>query len=209
MLFRSVSSTRALGGVDVLASLDTARVLDTDTRGTQVAYYVAKLKSGADAGSVADRLDIAPQQRYAVWTSGAFARRAVLYWMFETGAGLGVMFLAAVVFLVGAVITSQTLMAAVAGSIREYATLHALGVDLADLRKVVLEQAAWIGLVGLLIGGFFSLLLTMLARGQDVPVSMNPWSWLVCAALVMGIALVSGVAAVQVLRRADPALLLR
>lgn len=201
---------RALGGVNVVASLDTARTLDTDTGGAQVAYYVAKLKPGADAGAVAKQLNAAARgHRYAVWTRDAFARRAVLYWMFETGAGLGVMFLAAVVFAVGAVITSQTLMGAVAGSVREYATLHALGVSLRDLRRVVLEQAAWIGLFGLIVGGIFSLILIALASGQDVPVQLNALSWLVCAALVMGIALVSGVAAVRSLRHADPALLLR
>ncbi|MEO6968078.1 MAG: ABC transporter permease [Rhodanobacteraceae bacterium] len=200
---------RALGGVNVVTSLDTARVLDTDTGGAQVAYYVAKLKPGADVDAVAKELNAASGIRYAVWTSDAFAQRAVMYWMFETGAGLGVMFLALVVFMVGAVITSQTLMGAIAGSVREYATLHALGVGLDDLRKVVLEQAAWIGLFGLIVGAVFSLLLIALARGQHVPVQLNPLAWLVCAALVMGIALVSGVASVRALRHADPALLLR
>jgi putative ABC transport system permease protein len=201
---------RALGGVNVIASLDTARALDTDTGGSEVAYYVAKLKSGADAEAIAGRLNAAaPRHSYAVWTSADFARRAVLYWMFETGAGLGVMFLAAVVFAVGAVITSQSLMAAVAGSVREYATLHALGVGLGALRRVVLEQAAWIGLFGLLVGGIFSAILIALARGQDVPVQLGIATSLVCAALVMAIALVSGIASLRALRRADPALLLR
>ncbi len=199
---------RALGGVNVIASLDTARALDNDNGGTEVAYYVAKLKPGSDADAVAARLN-AQTRGYAVWTASAFSRRAVLYWMLETGAGLGVVFLALVVFAVGAVITSQTLMAAVAGSVREYATLHALGVGFGRLRIVVLEQAAWIGLSGLIVGGVFSLILIALARGQDVPVAVNPLSWLVCAALVMGIALVSGAVAVRTLRHADPALLLR
>ncbi|HET6905514.1 MAG TPA: ABC transporter permease [Rhodanobacteraceae bacterium] len=201
---------RALGGVNVIASLNTARALDNDTGGSEVAYYVAKLKADADANAVAARLNAdAPRHSYAVWTAADFARRAVLYWMFETGAGLGVVFLAAVVFAVGAVITSQTLMAAVAGSVREYATLHALGVGFGALRAVVLEQAAWIGLFGLLIGGAFSAILILLARGQDVPVNLGISTALVCAALVMAIALVSGIASLRVLRHADPALLLR
>jgi putative ABC transport system permease protein len=107
------------------------------------------------------------------------------------------------------VITSQTRMGAIAGSVREYATLHALGVGLGDLRRVVLEQATWIGVAGLAAGALLSLLLIALARTQDVPVQLDPFAWLVCAALVMGIALVSGVAAVRALRHADPALLLR
>jgi putative ABC transport system permease protein len=199
---------RALGGVNVVASLDTARALDDDTGGSEVAYYVAKLKPGANAAAVAARVD-AGANGYAAWTASSFARRAVLYWMFQTGAGLGVVFLAVVVFVVGAIITSQTLMGAIAGSVREYATLHALGVSLGSLRRVVLEQAAWIGVCGLIAGVLLSLGLIGLARTQDVPVQLNLPAWLISAALVMGIALVSGVAAVRALRHADPALLLR
>jgi putative ABC transport system permease protein len=148
-------------------------------------------------------------KRYEVWTRDAFAHRAVTYWMFETGAGLGVVLLALVVFAVGAVITSQTLMGAVAGSIREYATLHALGVAFADLRRVVLQQAGWVGAGGLAIGGVLTAIVVVLARHRDVPVQLDFATVLACAALVMGIALVSGLAAVRALRHADPAMLLR
>ena len=204
----SASGIRALGGVNIVASLDTARALDTDTGGAEVAYYVAKLEPGANATAIAARIDESAHG-YAAWTATSFARRAVLYWMFQTGAGLGVIFLALVVFIVGAIITSQTLMGAIAGSVREYATLHALGVGLGSLRRVVLEQAAWIGACGLVAGVLLSLALIAFARWQDVPVQLNLAAWIACALLVMGIALVSGLAAVRALRSADPALLLR
>lgn len=200
---------RALGGVNVVASLDTARQLSIDGGdGAEVAYYVAQLKPGADAAQVVARIN-AHARGYAAWTASSFARRAVFYWMFQTGAGLGVIFLAMVVFIVGAIITSQTLMGAIAGSVREYATLHALGVGLGPLRRVVLEQAAWIGVCGLVAGGLLSLGLMVLAKFEEVPVAMNLPAWIACALLVMAIALTSGIAAVRVLRRADPALLLR
>ncbi|HEX7370563.1 MAG TPA: ABC transporter permease [Rhodanobacteraceae bacterium] len=204
----TANGIRALGGVNVVASLDTARALDNDTGGSEVAYYVAALKPGANAEQVAARIN-RTAHGYAAWTASDFARRAVFYWMFQTGAGLGVIFLAVVVFIVGAIITSQTLMGAIAGSVREYATLHALGVGLGSLRRVVLEQAAWIGVCGLLAGVLLSLGLIALARFEAVPVELNLVAWIACAALVMGIALVSGAAAVRALRNADPALLLR
>lgn len=201
---------RALGGVNVVASLATARRLDDDHGGVEVAYYVVKLRDGADADIVRERLQPAGSTpRYEVWTRDAFARRAVLYWMFETGAGLGVVFLALVVFAVGAIITSQTLMGAVAGSISEYATLHALGVGFSDLRRVVLAQAGWVGAVGLAIGLVAALLVVLLAIHHDVPAQLHASTVIACAALVMGIALVSGLAAMRTLRHADPALLLR
>ncbi len=200
---------RALGGVNVVASLPTARVLSiANGDGAEVAYYVAQLRPGVDPAAVVARIN-AHARGYQAWTATSFARRAVLYWMFETGAGLGVIFLAVVVFIVGAIITSQTLMGAIAGSVREYATLHALGVGLGPLRRVVLEQAAWIGVGGLVAGVVLSFGLIGLASWQDVPVAVNLPVWIACATLVMGIALVSGAAAVRVLKRADPALLLR
>ncbi|TAN03641.1 MAG: FtsX-like permease family protein [Rhodanobacteraceae bacterium] len=205
----TASGIRALGGVNVVASLDTARQLSIDGGdGADVAYYVAQLKPGADPAAVAARLN-AHARGYAAWTASSFARRAVFYWMFQTGAGLGVIFLAVVVFIVGAIITSQTLMGAIAGSVREYATLHALGVSLGSLRRVVLEQAAWIGVCGLIAGVLLSLALIGLAKFEEVPVALNLPAWIACAVLVMGIALVSGAAAVRALRSADPALLLR
>jgi putative ABC transport system permease protein len=198
---------RALGGVNIVASLATARRLSNDGNG-DVAYYLVKLQDPAQAQEVRARLQ-AGARRFEVWTRPAFARRAVTYWMFETGAGIGVVFLAIVVFIVGAVITSQTLMGAVAGSIREYATLYALGVGFAALRRVVVQQAAWVGAFGLIIGGLATALVVVVARGHDVPVQLDPLTIVTCAALVMAIALVSGLRAVRALHHADPALLLR
>lgn len=201
---------RALGGINVLASMDTARRLDIDRTDTgNVAYYVVQLADPTTADSAARRLSAASGGRYAVWTRQAFARRVVNYWMFGTGAGLGVLFLSAIVFIAGAVITSQTLMGAVAGSIREYATLRALGVSVGGLRAVVLEQAGWVGVFGLIAGLLVGALALLLARSQDVPVELTGMSVLLCGVMVMTIALLSGLLAVRSLRRADPATLMR
>lgn len=201
---------RALGGVNILTSLATSRRLDNGDSGGRVAYYVVKLRDPAQADAVRARLQPTGATRaFEVWTREGFARRAVAYWMFETGAGLGVLFLAIVVFVVGALITSQTLMGAVAGSIREYATLQALGVGFARLRLVVLQQAAWVGAFGLITGGIATALVVLLAHRRDVPVQLDLATIAICAVLVMGIALLSGLAAVRTLRHADPALLLR
>jgi putative ABC transport system permease protein len=129
--------------------------------------------------------------------------------MFETGAGLGFVFFAFVVFLVGTVITSQTLVAAVASSVREYAMLNALGAGYPALRKVVLEQALWVGSFGILVGAAVSLLLLMLAGGQSVPIAFDATAAGACAILVMAIALLSGLMAVRALSHLEPANLLR
>ncbi len=201
---------RALGGINVLCSLDTARQLDGDPEDIGPTYLVAKLYHPAQADAVAQRLrgDTAFGP-YTTWSAQDFANRSVRYWMFDTGAGAGVLFLAGIVFLVGAAITSQTLIAAVNGSVREYATLNALGVGVAALRRVVLEQAFWVGALGLLGASVLGMVLLLLARSQDVPVVLNVPAALACIVLVMGLAAISGLAAMRSLRRADPATLLR
>lgn len=202
---------RALGGVNVLSSLDTARRLDNDTNDQgRPTYFVAQLRDPTQADQVAQRLrSVRGFGPFQVWTAQAFARRSVMYWMLDTGAGAGVLFLAGIVFLVGAVITSQTLMAAVAGSVREYATLNALGVGVRNLRWVVLEQAFWVGAIGLVGATVLGALVLALARSQDVPVVLNIPVTLACMLLALALAAVSGLAAMRSLRRADPATLLR
>jgi putative ABC transport system permease protein len=202
---------RALGGVNVVASLDTARRLDADaTDASGPTYYVAKIRDPRTADAVARRLCCnASFGPYQVWTAPHFARASALYWMFDTGAGAGVIFLAAIVFAAGAAISSQALLAAVGGSLREYATLNALGIGIGNLRWVVLEQAFWVGMAGLLGAALLGILLLVLARGQDVPVVIDLPASLACMVVALGVTAVSGLAAVRSLRRADPATLLR
>ena len=204
------SGLRALGGVNVLCSLDTARQLDSDAADNGPTYLVAKLRDPNQAEAVATRLRGSTAfGPYTTWSASDFASRSVRYWLFDTGAGAGVLFLAGIVFLVGAVITSQTLIAAVNGSVREYATLNALGVGVSALRHVVLEQAFWVGTLGLLGAGALGIVLMLLARSQDVPVVLTVPAALACVVLVLGLAAVSGLAAMRSLRNADPATLLR
>lgn len=202
---------RALGGVNVLASQDTARRLQTGEAANGTPYFVARLRHPAQAEAAQARLAALPPGfgPLTVWTADAFARRSQLYWIFDTGAGIAVLFMAAIVCLVGAVLTSQALMAVVASSAREYAMLNALGASLRALSRVVLEQACWIGGIGLVLGTLASALLLWLAARYDVPVSMNWPVALGCAALVLGLAMVSGLFAVRSLQRAEPAMLLR
>ncbi|MEO7013230.1 MAG: ABC transporter permease [Dokdonella sp.] len=202
---------RALGGVNIVASLETARHLDpTLASGDTVTYLVASVRDPRRADEVAARLRGSRAfGSYDVWTSAEFARRSQMYWLLDTGAGAGVLFLTGIVFLAGAVITSQTLMGAVLGSVREYATLNALGVGVGALRHVVMEQAFWVGALGVIGASVFGALLLTLARHYSVPVELDASVTLICLALVMGLAVVSGLAAMRAVRRADPGSLLR
>ncbi len=209
-IIAAAAGLRALGGVNIVTSLATASwLVDVGDR-DKVAYYIARLHPGADAAAVRERLAaLGARHHFAVWTRDRFAYNAATYWMFETGAGLGFIFLALVVFIVGVVITSQTLFAAVASSVREYAMLNALGAGLSALRRVILEQAFWVGTVGVVIGSALSFAILLLAAGQDVPIVFNAVAAICCAALVMSIAVISGLLAAGVINHLEPANLLR
>lgn len=202
---------RALGGVNVVTSLETATRLAGDgDHPHRPTYWVATVADPGKIDAVAARLNgHAGFGRYEAWSSEHFARRSMLFWMFDTGAGAGVLFIAAIVALVGAVISSQTLVAAVVGSVREYATLNALGVGMRALRAVVLEQSAWVGAISAVVALLLGRALIALARVRDVPVVFDLRISAICVGAVVVLSALSGLIALRGLRRADPAVLLR
>lgn len=207
----AVDGLRGLGGVNVLASLSTAREIAETTASQGSTYFVARLKQGAKPQEVQARLNQPGHSfgPYEVWTADAFARRSQRYWMLDTGAGAGVLFMAIIVCLVGAIVTSQSLKAVVAGSAREYAVLNALGVSRASLGRVVVEQSCWIGGLGFVLAALVSAVLLSIAASYRVPVALNLAAVLACAILVAVLSLLSGLGAMRSLLRADPASLLR
>ncbi|MDR2327006.1 MAG: ABC transporter permease [Acidovorax sp.] len=209
-----VSGLRGLGGANVLSSLATAREIAGPEHGLGSTYFVARLKQGVKPSVVRNRLnETGPTQAsfgpYEAWTARDFARRSQRYWMLDTGAGAGVLFMALIVCLVGSVVTSQSLKAVVAASAREYAVLNALGVSRGALAKVVVEQSFWIGALGFVLAAVASSLLLALAMAYRVPVALTPMAVVLCALLVAVLSLLSGLGAVRSLLRADPASLLR
>jgi putative ABC transport system permease protein len=205
----AVHGLRALGGVNVVMSLASARALDPAAEAAP-SYFLVALRDPAQAGAVAARLQPqAATPRYAVWRSEDFAARAVRFWLFDTGAGLAFVFGALLVAVVGALVTSQALIGAVSGNLREYATLRALGVSHGALRAVVLEQALWVGGGGLVLAAAIGAGLLALAAGAAVPIAIDPGGAALVAGLVLLVALGSGLAAMRSLRRADPIELLR
>ncbi len=207
-----VDGLRGLGGANVLASLETAReIAGVDARGGAT-YFVAAVRAGADPAVVRQRLQDEGRGgfgAYEAWTAQEFARRSQRYWMLDTGAGAGVLFMALVVCIVGAVVTSQSLRTVVVGSAREYATLNALGVSRAALGRVVVEQSFWIGLLGFTLAALASAALLGLAAAYRVPVAINGLAVAACAVLVAALSLMSGLGAVRSVLRTDPATLLR
>ena len=204
------SGMRGLGGVNVIASLATTRRLDPAAAPKDdVAYFLARTVDPADAATAVKDLESTGKKRgFEVLTAADFAARTTRYWLLESGAGVAFVFGSVVAVLVAVVITSQTLLAAVSASIKEYAALRALGFSMPALRAIVLAQSFWVGAAGMATAGLFTLVLAAAARLQGVPIVMSGVMLASAGGLILIVALLSGLVALRRVARADPVTLL-
>ena len=206
----TVTGIRSLGAVNILASLSTARYLDANLRKDTTDYFLLRLHDPMRAEAV--RAALQPTgtfKPFEVWTAQEFSIKSQLYWLLESGAGAGALFASVLGLLVGVVITSQTLMGAILASLREYATLRALGVSTASLRAVVVEQSFWVGVAGLAVTAVATVGVIGLARASHVSLKIPPEGFVFTAILILLVALLSGLGALRALSQAEPSTLLR
>ncbi|MCA3586209.1 MAG: hypothetical protein IOD03_21405 [Methylocystis sp.] len=202
-----VEGFRSIGGATLLTSLATAQALLGTQDAERVTYLVLGLTPGADPDRVAAELE-ARIPGVRVMPPAELSALSQTYWLMESGTGVGFLFSTLLGLAVGVAITSQTLRAAVLGSLREYATLRALGVPLAALRAVVLEQSFWIGLAGLAVTAIAAALL-LSAAASVVAIAVPWWAAVGTAAFTLLVALGSGMLSLGPLLKTEPAELLR
>lgn len=201
---------RGLGGVNVIASVATTRALDPAAAPKgRVGYVLARFDTPENVAAATKSLNVVGKRAgFEAMQADAFADRSTLYWLAESGAGIAFIFGSIVAVAVAVIITSQTLTAAVVGSIREYAALRALGFSMGSLRAIVLEQSAWVGIAGLAAAGIMTLLLAAVARTQGVPIVLSLPMMAGAGILIILVALGSGAWALRRVGKADPASLL-
>jgi putative ABC transport system permease protein len=195
-----------LQGPYVFCSLDTARRLLHLTP-DQTTYLLARCRHPAEVPEV-----VAQLRRYgdmSVFASHEFALRSRFHWLFRTGAGIALGFAALLGLLVGAVVTSQTLYAATVASLREFAVLRALGIPRKRIAGTVVAQSFWIGVAGVLLAWPAVVSLSPLAHLVGARLQIQPWLLALTVLVTLGMALLSGLAALRSLRLVEPAMLLR
>jgi putative ABC transport system permease protein len=193
----------------LFCSLGTARRFTAPAGGEdQTTYLLARCRDRDSVPAVVRRL----RREYpdmTVMTRDDFSRRTQFYWMTKTKAGLALSFSALLGLAVGAVITSQTLAAATVTSLPQYAVLRALGIPRRRLTRLVLAQSFWVAVSGIAVAGPVVFGLNRLATGVGIDILLPVWLLALAAVLTLGVALLSGWAVLPVLRRAEPATLLR
>jgi len=194
----------------VVMSRDSYRMLGLEKGNTtRTGPLMVGIKDHAKADMVRDQLNASSKGAYRAWTRAELSKANEGALMSEQIIGVFLGFSVFLGFLIGVGITSQTLRGAVLANIKELASLRALGVSMGSLRKLVVELAFWTGCVGLAFTGLFTWLVSLLGKSAGVPMGF-PTFWIVTVAiLLLAISLASGVLSLGVLKKSQPADLLR
>ncbi len=195
--------------VTVVMSRDTMRMLGAAGRDSSTGPLMVALKDPRQTLNVRDQLNAASAGAFRAWTREELANANERALLKQQIVGVILGFSAVLGILIGIGVTSQTLRGAVLANVREFASLRALGVSMGSLQLVVLEMSFWIGLIGLAMAGVATWLVSLLAAQQGVSM-IFPAAWIsVVSCVLLVIAFGSGALSMGVLRKSQPADLLR
>lgn len=193
----------------VYVSQDTYRLLGLQGRADRTGPLMVKIRNPAHAQQVRDQLNSQADGAYRVWTRGELAKANQGAMMKENMIGIMLGFALFLGLLIGLGITSQTLRGAILANIKEFASLRALGVSMGSLRLIVVELSFWVGVAGLVATAILTGVVSVLARAGGLPMAFPTTFIVLTAVFLIGIALVSGLLSLGVLKKSQPADLLR
>jgi putative ABC transport system permease protein len=170
---------------------------------------MVRIKDPARAEEVRDTLNANADGAYRAWTRDELSKANEGALMKEQIIGVMLGFSVFLGFLIGVGITSQTLRGAILANIKEFASLRALGVSMGSLRLIVVELSFWVGIVGLAATALLTFGISLLAKSAGLPMGF-PIGWITgVAILLMLISMASGLMAMGILKKSQPADLLR
>jgi putative ABC transport system permease protein len=193
----------------VVTSRDTLRLLGLSNSGQRVGPLMIKIADPERAVVVRDQLNAALDGKARAWTRAELAEANGAAMLKEQIIGVILGFSVFLGLVIGIAITSQTLRGAILASIKEFASLRALGVSMGSLRVIVLELAFWVGIAGLVATAGLCAAVAALAGAAGVPMAFQPNISAMVAALLVVISMLSGLMALGVLKKSQPADLLR
>lgn len=193
----------------VYMSRDTNRLLGLAPKEGKTGPLLVRIRDPARAPQVVAQLNKTSGGIYRAWTREDLSKANEKALMGEQIIGIFLGFSLFLGLLIGVGITSQTLRGAILASIKEFASLRALGVSMGSLSKIVLELAVWVGVAGLLATGLFTFGVYLLATNMGMPMGF-PTPWVVTVAVLLTvISILSGLLSLGVLKKSQPADLLR
>ena len=198
-----------VNNASVTLSRDTMRLLGMLTKNGKTGPLMIRVEDPTRTEIVRDQLNAVAAGNYRAWTRAELAKANEGALMGEQIIGLFLGFSLFLGILIGTGITSQTLRGAILSSIKEFASLRALGVGMGSLRLIVMELSFWVGIVGLMATALLTYGVSLLAANGNVPMGFPP-AWIIgVSVLLLVISGASGLLALGILKKSQPADLLR
>jgi putative ABC transport system permease protein len=193
----------------VFTSFQTAKLIYVYDDGPRIGPLLVKLRDPSRSKEVAAELTAIGNGQFKAWTReqlSASSQRGILK---EGGIAIMIGFMTFVGIGIGIIITWQTLQGAIMANIKEFASLRALGVSMGSLRLIIMELSFWVGVAGLGLTALLVLGVGALAKWGGVPMDFPLFVDIPVGIMLMLIAIVSGLISLGVLKKSQPADLLR
>ena len=193
----------------VVMSRDTLRMVGQADTGPRVGPLMIKLRDPAQAAAVAAELNRMGNGQWKAWTrqeladanAGAMFEEGILVIIIGGCVVLGI--------IIGVAITWQTLRGAIMANIKEFASLRALGVGMWSLRMIVIELSFWVGVVGVGAAVFLAWLVSLFALANAVIIALPLLLLILVGGGLIAISMLSGFLSMGILKKSQPADLLR
>ena len=167
---------------------------------------LVRLKPGADAAQVVERLKERLPDDVSVLTKQGFIDFEQNYWKSSTSIGFIFTLGAAMGFVVGCVIVYQVLYTDVGDHLPEYATLMAMGYRLSHLLGVVMREGFYLAALGYVPAYLAGQGLYLFVRdATKLPVGMDLSRALTVLTMILVMCMLSALLAMRRLIDADPA----
>jgi putative ABC transport system permease protein len=193
----------------VFMSRQTSDLLGLSNEGPTVGPLAVKIRDPLRAPEVAAELNIMGRGQYKAWPRDDLSRVSRRSMLKEGGISVMIGFAVIIGAFIGVIITWQTLQGAILANLKEFASLRALGVSMASLRRIVMELSLWVGVAGLVLTAIMTALVWLLARQFSVPLDFPLFVDIPVAVTLPLIAILSGILSLRILGRTQPADLLR
>jgi putative ABC transport system permease protein len=193
----------------VVVSRDTMSLIARSPPGGPTGPLMVRIKHPDRAATVVEQLNAASGGAYRAWTRQNLVLTNQQGIMKVQIIGLLLSASVFVAVLIGIGVTSQTMRGAILSNIKEFASLRALGVSMGSMRLIVMELSAWVGVAGLLAAGALTVLVAAIAAAVGLPMLFFAKAVIWVCVMLMTIAIVSGVMSMGVLKKSQPADLLR
>jgi len=173
----------------------------------QLTYILVKAKAGQSLSALTD--DITKQTGLAAYTQDGFEKLNLDYWMKNTGIPINFGISVFLGFVVGAAIVGQTFLTFVNENLKHYAALKSMGLRNSILVRMVVLQAAVVGIIGYGIGVGITALFGLQVTDSVLAFRMPPILLVFAGVGVLAIVTIAALFSVRKVIRVDPAVVFR